>query len=148
MERWLLELVAQSKEETRRRVKSQVGSSRARTRERKQAKDYLGNTYFEIPPNPSLGKRKATRWYDPPKGKDFNDPVPPEWEAWLRQRRNEPPTKEEIEYNLAIIKLKQENAAKIEAKRIAEGGSLPTQQEKGIETFPVYAEFKSGKYKI
>lgn len=50
-------------------------------------KDYIGNSYFEIPAEPSAGKRKPTRWYNPPKGQDFQDPIPAEWEAWLRMRR-------------------------------------------------------------
>lgn len=50
-------------------------------------KDYIGNTYYEIPANPREGKRKPSRWYDPPKGQDFQDPIPAEWESWLRMRR-------------------------------------------------------------
>lgn len=50
-------------------------------------KDYIGNAYYEIPADPSIGKRKPVRWYDPPKGQDFQDPIPTEWEAWLRMRR-------------------------------------------------------------
>lgn len=50
-------------------------------------KDYIGNEYYEIPADPSVGKRKASRWYDPPKELDFQDPIPAEWEAWLRMRR-------------------------------------------------------------
>ncbi|XP_063357991.1 uncharacterized protein LOC134647568 [Cydia amplana] len=107
-------------------------------------KDYKGNSYFEIPADPSLGKRKATRWYDPPRGLDFRDPIPAEWEAWLRMRRVEAPTEEEIANNLAVAKLKQENAAAIEARRLAEGGSLPTMPARGAETFPKYAEFHTG----
>lgn len=50
-------------------------------------KDYIGNQYYEIPADPSVGKRKASRWYDPPKELDFEDQIPAEWEAWLRMRR-------------------------------------------------------------
>ncbi|XP_026759082.1 NADH dehydrogenase [ubiquinone] 1 alpha subcomplex assembly factor 2 [Galleria mellonella] len=107
-------------------------------------KDYIGNIYYEIPANPSLGKRKPSRWYDPPKGQDFQDPIPAEWEAWLRMRRTDPPSKEEIEKNLAIAQLKKINAAKIETKRLAEGGSLPTTPIKGPESFPTYSEYHTG----
>ncbi|XP_059051204.1 NADH dehydrogenase [ubiquinone] 1 alpha subcomplex assembly factor 2 [Achroia grisella] len=107
-------------------------------------KDYIGNIYYEIPADPSVGKRKPSRWYDPPKGQDFLDPIPAEWEAWLRMRRTDPPTQEEIANNLAIAKLKKENAAKIEAKRLAEGGSLPTTPIKGAESFPTYSEYHTG----
>ncbi|KAJ8736134.1 hypothetical protein PYW08_006790 [Mythimna loreyi] len=107
-------------------------------------KDYLGNAYFEIPANPSVGKRKPTRWYDPPKQLDFQDPIPAEWEAWLRMRRTEPPTEEEIAKNLAIAQMKKINAAKLEAKRLAEGGSLPSVPERGAQSFPVYPDFQPG----
>ncbi|XP_014356537.2 uncharacterized protein LOC106709282 [Papilio machaon] len=107
-------------------------------------KDFSGNIYYEIPADPSRGKRKPSRWYDPPKGNDFEDPIPAEWESWLRMRREDPPTEEEIEHNLAIAKLKQENAAKIEAKRLLDGGSLPTTPERGAQTFPTYTEYYGG----
>ncbi|KAJ0182344.1 hypothetical protein K1T71_001713 [Dendrolimus kikuchii] len=107
-------------------------------------KDYIGNIYYEIPADPSLGKRKPTRWYDPPKGQDFQDPIPAEWEAWLRMRRMEPPTEEEIAKNVALAKLKKENAAKIEAQRLADGGSLPSRPERGAQSFPTYSEYTTG----
>ncbi|XP_073958481.1 uncharacterized protein [Choristoneura fumiferana] len=107
-------------------------------------KDYIGNAYFEIPADPSVGKRKATRWYDPAKGQDFQDPIPAEWEAWLRMRRVDPPTEDEIARNLAMAQLKKENAMKIEAKRLAEGGSLPTMPQRGAETFPKYSDYHTG----
>ncbi|XP_075975549.1 NADH dehydrogenase [ubiquinone] 1 alpha subcomplex assembly factor 2 [Anticarsia gemmatalis] len=122
-----------------------VNSFRPRQiRGNKMGKDYLGNIYFEIPADPSIGKRKASRWYDPPKGQDFQEPIPAEWEAWLRMRRPVPPTEEEIEKNLAIAKMKKINAAKIEEQRLAEGGSLPTLPERGHESFPVYPGMSPG----
>ncbi|XP_013197079.1 NADH dehydrogenase [ubiquinone] 1 alpha subcomplex assembly factor 2 [Amyelois transitella] len=107
-------------------------------------KDYIGNVYFEIPADASRGKRKPTRWYDPPKGLDFQDPIPAEWEAWLRMRRPEPPTEEEIAKNIAVAKLKKINAAKIEEKRLTEGGSLPAPPLRGAESFPKYEEYHTG----
>ncbi|KOB66148.1 Mimitin, mitochondrial [Operophtera brumata] len=65
-------------------------------------KDYIGNQYYEIPADPSSGKRKATQ-------------------------------------------LKKVNAGKIEAKRLADGGSLPTLPEKGAQSFPAYSEYHSGE---
>lgn len=50
----------------------------------KKGHDYLGNTYYEIPADPSRGKRKTSRWFDPPKGGDFMQEMPAEWESWLR----------------------------------------------------------------
>lgn len=107
-------------------------------------KDYIGNTYFEIPANPSEGKRKPSRWYDPPKGQDFQNPIPAEWESWLRMRRKEPPSEEEIAKNVAIAQIKKENAAKIEMKRLAEGGSLPAVPERGPQSYPTYDEYSTG----
>ncbi|CAH2102220.1 unnamed protein product [Euphydryas editha] len=107
-------------------------------------KDYIGNVYYEIPADPSTGKRKPSRWYDPPKGLDFQDPIPAEWEAWLRMRRKEPPTEEEIAKNLAIAEMKKVNAAKIEEQRLIDGGSLPAPVEKGHESFPTYSEYHPG----
>lgn len=58
--------------------------------------------------------------------------------------RTEPPTAEEIERNLAIAKLKKINAAKIEAKRLEDGGSLPTVPDRGHETYPTYPDIPIG----
>ncbi|XP_041975425.1 NADH dehydrogenase [ubiquinone] 1 alpha subcomplex assembly factor 2 [Aricia agestis] len=107
-------------------------------------KDYIGNKYYEIPAEPNSGRRKPSRWYDPPKGLDFQDPIPAEWEAWLRMRRVEPPTEEEIAKNVAIAEMKKLNAEKIEAQRLADGGSLPSPIEKGQQSFPTYKEFYGG----
>jgi hypothetical protein len=55
--------------------------------------DYLGNKYYEIPADPKLGQRKASRWFEPPGKRDINDPedhgheLTAEWESWLRGRR-------------------------------------------------------------
>lgn len=55
--------------------------------------DYLGNKYYEIPADPSRGKRKTSRYFEPPGERDRNDPddhgheLTAEWESWLRGRR-------------------------------------------------------------
>lgn len=49
--------------------------------------DYFGNKYFEIPADPSLGKRKATRWFTPVDKENFEQERTGEWDAWLRFRR-------------------------------------------------------------
>lgn len=49
--------------------------------------DYFGNKYYEIPPNPSIGKRKASRWFTPVDKEDFEQERTAEWDAWLRFRR-------------------------------------------------------------
>lgn len=49
--------------------------------------DYFGNKYYEIPANPSIGKRKASRWFEPIDKDDFEQERTAEWDAWLRGRR-------------------------------------------------------------
>lgn len=50
--------------------------------------DYFGNKYFEIPANPSIGKRKPERWFEPIGDPDaFDRELTGEWESWLRGRR-------------------------------------------------------------
>jgi hypothetical protein len=54
-----------------------------------KGEDYLGNKYYEIPADPSRGKRKPSRWFEPP-GKpedDHGHELTAEWESWLRGRR-------------------------------------------------------------
>lgn len=100
-------------------------------------RDHLGNQYFEIPADPSRGRRNPRRWYEAGKRFDhdhFDRPLPSEWFAWLHLRRMDPPTEEEIQRNLQMIKQKQEYAAQ---KRLGdqtgvsgvgihvEGGQMP-----------------------
>lgn len=49
--------------------------------------DYFGNKYYEIPADPKTGKRKISRWFEPPEKENFEQEVTAEWEAWLRNRR-------------------------------------------------------------
>merc|ERR1712013_710153 len=69
--------------------------------------DPYGNTYYEIPAQPQLGKRRPTRWYntvdtnkkdiiDRDRVAGFDAELPSEWESWLRHRRAEPPTEHEV----------------------------------------------------
>lgn len=58
--------------------------------------------------------------------------------------RVEPPTEEEVAANVAMAQLKKVNAAKIETKRLADGGSLPSVPVKGAQSFPVYSEYHHG----
>ncbi|XP_044762995.1 NADH dehydrogenase [ubiquinone] 1 alpha subcomplex assembly factor 2 [Coccinella septempunctata] len=98
--------------------------------------DYMGNKYFEIPK--SSNKQRNSRWFQPTEKDNFTQEVPAEWEAWLRGRRREPPTEEEVLKNLAVMKLKQKNAVAVEAK-----AGKKTPMQKGIETFPSYSEYES-----
>lgn len=99
--------------------------------------DYFGNKYYEIPPNPSIGKSRASRWFEPPEKDDFMQEMPAEWEAWLRGRRKDPPSEHEVMKNLAIMQIKKKNAAEIDKN----AGQI-TPMEKGFESFPKRSEYE------
>lgn len=105
--------------------------------------DFLGNRYFEVPADPSRGKRRPRRWYTSavsnyhdPRGSNiisgFDNELPSEWESWLRFRREVlyeflcwyfnificlqvPPTDAQVMQSYAIADLKKvlENIAKV-----------------------------------
>ncbi len=94
-------------------------------------KDPFGNRYYELPADPSRGKRRPQRWYISPDtyqkealGRDsaggFDAKMPSEWESWLRHRREQPPSEETVLQNMAIADMKKRNAARLEVKRIEE----------------------------
>lgn len=122
-------------------------------------RDPYGNMYYELPAQPQLGKRRPTRWYDTAqtgKGdmlhKDawggFDSDLPAEWESWLRFRRTQPPSEDEVLNSLAIAELKKVNAAKLEGKRLEEltaqgldtGPPKPQDHEK--TPYPKYTDFE------
>ena len=74
--------------------------------------DYLGNLYYERDKGPD----KVRRWYLPEDQDDWDRPIPPEWEAWLRYRRNDAPTCDEINLNIALAELKKIRAKELEMK--------------------------------
>uniref|UniRef100_A0A6M2DCX0 Putative mimitin mitochondrial n=1 Tax=Xenopsylla cheopis TaxID=163159 RepID=A0A6M2DCX0_XENCH len=106
-------------------------------------KDYLGNEYYETPADPSIGKRKANRYFQPRIKNKFDQELPAEWEAWLRGRRPEPPTEEEIKENLRIIQMKQKNAKLLEDKFKTDKTGVLAKPTAGMESFPKYTEFES-----
>ena len=81
--------------------------------------DVLGNKYYEIPAEPSLGRRRPRRWFtnsasghqdirDTTKGfVGFDAEVPAEWDSWLRFRRDTPPTNQQVLQSLALADLKK-----------------------------------------
>lgn len=80
----------------------QFFKSRKLTDQAKQAyvgKDHLGNHYYEADkPN---APRRHQRYFERKELGDATDivdlsKVPPAWDAWLRFRRRDPPTEEEI----------------------------------------------------
>jgi len=102
--------------------------------------DPFGNRYFEIPADPRRGKRQPIRWYDAPEtnkkdviGRDtfagFDATIPAEWDSWLRMRRDEPPSPEQVMNSLALADLKKRNAAQLDEKNreklLAMGREVP-----------------------
>merc|ERR1712037_778382 len=79
-------------------------------------RDPFGNTFYEVPADPSRGKRRPRRYYQASTtgqkdimGKDWNagfdSKMPSEWEAWLRHRRDQPPTDEQVLNSLAYAEM-------------------------------------------
>ncbi|XP_053689758.1 NADH dehydrogenase [ubiquinone] 1 alpha subcomplex assembly factor 2 [Sabethes cyaneus] len=105
--------------------------------------DYFGNKYYEIPANASLGQRRNQRWFEPTTKETYDQEITAEWEAWLRGRRKLPPTPEELAQNLAIMKMKERNAAELDQKY---GKPKDVQElEKGrtgMGSFPEYEEYE------
>ncbi|XP_053658429.1 NADH dehydrogenase [ubiquinone] 1 alpha subcomplex assembly factor 2 [Anopheles marshallii] len=105
--------------------------------------DYFGNKYYEIPPDPSVGRRRASRWFEPTAKEAYDQEITAEWEAWLRGRRKEPPTEQELLKNLAIMKMKERNAAELEAKYSKPKDAVALEQQKtGMGSFPQYDEYE------
>jgi len=122
-------------------------------------RDPYGNTYYQLPAQPQLGKRRPTRWYNTAEtekadiiAKDlwagFDSNLPAEWESWLRFRRTEPPTDDEVLKSLAIAEMKKVNAAKLEMARAEElkaqglDPGPPKLQDHEKTPYPKYEEFE------
>ncbi|KAK2578812.1 hypothetical protein KPH14_012031 [Odynerus spinipes] len=75
------------------------------TRRKLMGEDYFGTKYYEVPISATSRHKRPSRYFQSVNN-DFEQEIPAEWEAWLRHRRKEPPTFEEIEasYKLAAIK--------------------------------------------
>ncbi|XP_068224260.1 NADH dehydrogenase [ubiquinone] 1 alpha subcomplex assembly factor 2 [Palaemon carinicauda] len=100
--------------------------------------DYFGNKYYEIPADPSRGKRNPKRFYVSPVDMRYDqDNMPAEWDAWLRYRRDTPPSEGELKGNLTIATMKKENAEKIEGSRPA-----GKQTHSDMSSFPIYEDFE------
>eukprot|EP00088_Acartia_fossae_P003616 TRINITY_DN11533_c0_g1_i2.p1 TRINITY_DN11533_c0_g1~~TRINITY_DN11533_c0_g1_i2.p1 ORF type:complete len:184 (+),score=37.50 TRINITY_DN11533_c0_g1_i2:45-596(+) len=122
-------------------------------------RDPFGNVYYELPAQPELGKRRPTRWYNAETTgrKDivsrdtwagFDSDLPSEWESWLRYRRDNPPSDDEVLQGLALADMKKRNAAKLEVKRIDEMRAAgiepeaPKPQDHEKNFYPKYDEFE------
>lgn len=107
--------------------------------------DYFGNKYYEIPANPQLGKRKSSRWFEPANKEEFDQELTAEWEAWLRFRRTDPPTREELIQNLQIMEMKKRNAAQLDEKYVKlKDNTMETSapKEDTIGSYPKYDDYE------
>lgn len=57
--------------------------------------DYMGTKYYEVITPDSI-RRKSNRYFTPKDKDNFEQELPAEWEAWLRNRRKDPPTEAEV----------------------------------------------------
>ncbi|CAB4066658.1 NDUFAF2 [Lepeophtheirus salmonis] len=126
-----------------------------------KGEDPFGNKYYEIPADPSRGKRRPVRWYTalntPEKSSisstftdGFDSELPAEWESWLRNRRDHPPSAEEVIRSLQMGEMKKMNAAKLEEQRIEQlkaegiyiGGEEPVPQDHEKPSYPKRNEYE------
>lgn len=88
--------------------------------------DMFGNRYYEIPAEPSRGRRRPRRWYTNEETKHhdvrdathtggFDAEIPSEWESWLRHRRDAPPTNDMILQSYALADMKKVHAKEIQS---------------------------------
>ncbi|CAN8004624.1 unnamed protein product [Ixodes hexagonus] len=110
-------------------------------------RDHFGNKYFEIPAQPSKGKRRPVRWFEPYIKDKFDQEVPVEWDAWLHCRRADPPTEEEILRNIAIMEAKKKSAILLKdaAQKEREertGGAITSGESGDPASFPSYPEYQ------
>lgn len=52
-----------------------------------KGEDYFGNKYYEIPADPSGGRAKTARWFEPVDKENHEQEMTAEWASWLRGRR-------------------------------------------------------------
>lgn len=121
--------------------------------------DLHGNKYFEKAADPSVGRRKAARYFEPvdvstvgplflfpnqfcfPRQKnEFEAERSPEWEAWLRGRRAEPPTQDEMLRNKAFMEMKQQKAKALEDGQVKVEEPQLLEAKRGPESFPTYGD--------
>ncbi|VVC43111.1 NADH dehydrogenase [ubiquinone] 1 alpha subcomplex subunit 12 [Cinara cedri] len=106
-----------------------IKSIKPKMKEKPIGSDAQGNRYFELPADPQGGRRMPRRWFVPV---DEDTGVPtPEWSQWLRGRRAEPPTNEEIAFNENISNMK-----KVNAENIAEKFKISSSNANEIECQP------------
>lgn len=125
-----------------------ISSMKPRFARRKlMGEDYYGTKYYEEEIRYSSRKRPP-RYFVPINKDDFTQELPAEWEAWLRYRRKEVPTQEEVEANYQLAITKKQNAIILEKKyskneMIKELPVSSTSQPTTPGNFPVYEEYKN-----
>ena len=102
--------------------------------------DLFGNKYYEKAADPGVGRRKASRYFDPAEKNAFDAETSPEWEAWLRGRRDDPPTQEEMQYNKAFKEMKQLKAQELESGLVKQPPQQSLEAKRGPESFPSYGD--------
>ncbi|KAK6188746.1 hypothetical protein SNE40_004861 [Patella caerulea] len=87
----------------------------ARTNGMLKGSDHFGNKYFEKVYNDE--KRRPSRWIEAEDEDQSKVPdIPTEWDAWLRLKRQEPPTQQEVDRNYMLMLRTQKRAEDLKAK--------------------------------
>lgn len=108
-------------------------------------KDHLGNRFFESPADPARGIRLPKRWYVGASQDSWSNPLPPEWEAWLRYRRDNLPSEEELMRNIHEGEKRKLLAEEIE-KRLKPGrAAIP---DPLYEKYPSYKDYQKNPMHI
>ncbi|XP_013911068.1 PREDICTED: mimitin, mitochondrial [Thamnophis sirtalis] len=101
--------------------------------------DYFGNKYYRIPPHKTwagqnIKERRIVKAVNLEEYQYESGAIPTEWEAWMKKRRNNPPTLEECIQNRnyrkemkAKVEDLDEKSSLLQAKEDLEVGPLQTQ---------------------
>ncbi|KAK7490393.1 hypothetical protein BaRGS_00018372 [Batillaria attramentaria] len=115
--------------------------------------DHLGNRYYEKDPDQKRGRR-GSRWVEARDAAEgdmtFMPEVPSEWDSWLRRRRDNPPTQEELDRNYAMMirtqqraKELERNEGKLPVDEVPEAPYTETVTEESFKSkFPKYEDFE------
>ncbi|XP_015597700.1 NADH dehydrogenase [ubiquinone] 1 alpha subcomplex assembly factor 2 [Cephus cinctus] len=130
--------------------KNFVNSIKPEVRPRKfMGEDYFGTKYYERPRASVSTRMRAERFFVPVVKEDHEQEIPPEWMAWLRFRRRDPPTEEEVKKNYIAMLTVQKKAAELEAletpvQTLPEKSAIQKVEENsnGPIQYPVHDEYK------
>ncbi|XP_012283464.1 NADH dehydrogenase [ubiquinone] 1 alpha subcomplex assembly factor 2 [Orussus abietinus] len=111
--------------------------------------DFLGTKYYEQTVKKGGGRKKPARSFVTETEDDFDQEIPAEWEAWLRHRRAEPPTEEEVLANYKLSLTKKKNAVLLEKQyESMKTDSEPVKKSDprvSPQGFPMYDDYKMSK---